>query len=401
MEICGLTADSVLTDNAIFHRVYCIGRDDFGATPWIAYTFGALGVIMLVVNGYLLLGVIFTWFERKLLGRFQSRVGPNRAGPFGLLQAIADAIKLLFKEDIVPRRADRLIFNLAPIVMLAPALMALAVIPFGSGSYIADLNIGVLYVVAMSGIASLAVLMAGYSSANKLALFGSMRAVAMLISYEIPLIMALLGITLLAASMSMVDVIAAQSVPYVLVAPLGVLVFLVAISAELSRSPFDQAEAESEIVAGYLTEYSGMKFGVFYLAEFSNVVLAAALFAVLFLDGWEGPILPSHLWFLIKVFGFLFVASWVRATIPRLRLDQILSFAWKFLFPLSLVNVITLAAEVIVWPEPSTGDLLLMAAINWPVAAAAMYGMVRVLRSTSRQPGLRLVPSGVPAQEAD
>jgi len=199
----------------------------------------------------------------------------------------------------------------------------------------------------------------------------------------------------------MVDVIAAQSVPYVLVAPLGVLVFLVAISAELSRSPFDQAEAESEIVAGYLTEYSGMKFGVFYLAEFSNVVLAAALFAVLFLDGWEGPILPSHLWFLIKVFGFLFVASWVRATIPRLRLDQILSFAWKFLFPLSLVNVITLAAEVIVWPEPSTGDLLLMAAINWPVAAAAMYGMVRVLRSTSRQPGLRLVPSGVPAQEAD
>jgi NADH-quinone oxidoreductase subunit H len=344
VEICGLTADSVLTDNAIFHRVYCIGRDDFGATPWIAYTFGALGVIMLVVNGYLLLGVIFTWFERKL---------------------------------------------------------ALAVIPFGSGSYIADLNIGVLYVVAMSGIASLAVLMAGYSSANKLALFGSMRAVAMLISYEIPLIMALLGITLLAASMSMVDVIAAQSVPYVLVAPLGVLVFLVAISAELSRSPFDQAEAESEIVAGYLTEYSGMKFGVFYLAEFSNVVLAAALFAVLFLDGWEGPILPSHLWFLIKVFGFLFVASWVRATIPRLRLDQILSFAWKFLFPLSLVNVITLAAEVIVWPEPSTGDLLLMAAINWPVAAAAMYGMVRVLRSTSRQPGLRLVPSGVPAQEAD
>jgi NADH-quinone oxidoreductase subunit H len=324
------------------------------------------------VNGFLLIGTIFTWMERKVVGRFQSRVGPNRVGPFGILQAIADAVKLLFQEDIVPRRADRLLFNAAPIVMLAPSLMALAVIPFGAGSYVADLNIGVLYVVAMGGIASLAVLMAGYASGNKLALFGSMRAVAMLLSYEIPLVMALLGITILAGSMSMVDIIAAQSVPFVLVSPLGALIFLIAMSAELNRPPFDVTEAESELVAGYLTEYSGMKFGVFYLAEFSNVVLAGALFAILFLDGWEWAILPSHLWFLIKVFGFLFEASWVRATLPRMRIDQILTFAWKYLFPLSLVNVLALAVETIAWPDPSGLQLWIMVAINWAIAAAAI-----------------------------
>lgn len=363
---------SPLEDNSIFSWTYELVAGTLGAPEWLAYGLGAMAVIMVVVNGFLLLGVIFTWMERKVVGRFQSRVGPNRVGPFGLLQAIADAVKLLFQEDIVPRRADRLLFNAAPIVMMAPSVMALAVIPFGAGSYVADLNIGVLYVVAMSGIASLAVLMAGYASGNKLALFGSMRAVAMLLSYEIPLVMALLGITILAGSMSMVDIIAVQSVPFVLVSPLGALIFLIAMSAELNRPPFDVTEAESELVAGYLTEYSGMKFGVFYLAEFSNVVLAGALFAILFLDGWEWGILPSHLWFLIKVFGFLFVASWVRATLPRMRIDQILTFAWKYLFPLSLVNVLALAVETIAWPDPSGPQLWIMVAINWALAAAAI-----------------------------
>ncbi|MDA0798936.1 MAG: NADH-quinone oxidoreductase subunit NuoH [Chloroflexi bacterium] len=363
---------SPLKDNSIFSWTYELVADTLGGPEWLAYGLGALAVIMVVVNGFLLIGTIFTWMERKVVGRFQSRVGPNRVGPFGILQAVADAVKLLFQEDIVPRRADRLLFNAAPIVMLAPSLLALAVIPFGAGSYVADLNIGVLYVVAMSGIASLAVLIAGYASGNKLALLGSMRAVAMLLSYEIPLVMALLGITILAGSMSMVDIIAAQSVPFVLVSPLGALIFLIAMSAELNRPPFDVTEAESELVAGYLTEYSGMKFGVFYLAEFSNVVLAGALFAILFLDGWEWAILPSHLWFLIKVFGFLFVASWVRATLPRMRIDQILTFAWKYLFPLSLVNVLALAVETIAWPDPSGLQLWIMVAINWAIAAAAI-----------------------------
>ena len=363
---------SPLEDNSIFSWVYDFVAGTLSAPEWLAYGAGALTVIMVVVNGFLLLGTIFTWMERKVLGRFQSRLGPNRAGPFGILQAIADAIKLLFKEDIVPRRADRLLFNVAPIVMLAPSLMALAVIPFGPGSFVADLNTGILYVVAMSGIASLAVLIAGYSSANKLALFGSMRAVAMLVSYEIPLVMALLGVTVLAGSMSMVAIVEAQGIPFLLVAPLGALIFLIAISAELNRPPFDVAEAESELVAGYLTEYSGMKFGVFYLAEFSNVVLAGALFAVLFLQGWEWAILPAHLWFLIKIFGFLFVASWIRVTLPRLRIDQILELAWKYLFPLSLVNFLVLTVETIAWQDPSNGQLWIMAAINWGVTLAAV-----------------------------
>ncbi|MDA1036436.1 MAG: NADH-quinone oxidoreductase subunit NuoH [Chloroflexi bacterium] len=379
---------SPLEDNSIFSRTYGFVADTLGAPEWLAYGIGALTVIMVVVNGFLLLGTIFTWMERKVVGRFQSRLGPNRAGPFGIFQAIADAIKLLFKEDIVPRRADRLLFNVAPIVMLAPSLMALAEIPFGPGSYVADLNIGILYVVAMSGIASLAVLMAGYSSGNKLALFGAVRAVAMLVSYEIPLVMALLGITVLAGSMSMVDIVGAQGIPFLFVAPLGALIFLIAISAELNRSPFDVSEAESELVAGYLTEYSGMKFGVFYLAEFSSVVLAGALFAVLFLQGWEWAILPAHLWFLIKIFGFLFVATWVRATLPRLRIDQILALAWKYLFPLSLVNFLVLTVETISWPDPSSGQLWIMAGVNWAVALAAIPLLSKAfsLRTPTRAP---------------
>lgn len=372
--------DEALKDNAIYSNVYSLVQDALGQEwSWLAYLLAALSVIMLVVNGFLLLGTLFTWAERKMVGRFQSRIGPNRAGPFGILQAIADAIKLLFKEDTVPRRADRLVFNAAPIVMLAPSLMALGVIPFGEGSFVADLNIGVLYVVAFSGIASLAVLMAGYASANKLALFGSMRAVAMLVSYEIPLVMALLGVVVLSGSMSMVDIVEAQRLPYILLMPLGVGVFLAAISAELNRPPFDVTEAESELVAGYITEYSGMKFGVFFLAEFSNVVLAGAIFAVLFLDGWEWAILPSHVWFLIKVGVFVFFASWVRATLPRLRLDQILAFAWKFLFPLSLINFLVLATEAIAWPDPTNSELVMMVGINWTVAIVAYLMMSRLV----------------------
>ncbi len=370
-----------LTNNYIFHWVYVAVRNLVGAEwSWLAYGLGAIAVVLLVVNAFLLLGTLFTWAERKIVGRAQSRVGPNRAGPFGLLQAIADAIKLLFKEDIVPRRADRLVFNLAPIVMLAPSALALAVIPFGRGGFVADLNIGVLFLVAMSSLATLAVLMAGYSSANRLAMFGSMREVAMLVSYEIPMVMSLLGIVILAGSMSLVTVVRNQHIPYLLVTPIGVGVFIVAMSAELNRAPFDITEAESELVAGYLTEYSGMKFGVFYLAEFANVILAGAIFAVLFLQGYRWAFLPSYVWFLLKVMGFAFVASWIRATLPRLRVDQVLTFAWKFLFPLSLVNVIALTVEVLVWPAPSAGQLWIMAAINWGIGALALVIMSRFMK---------------------
>ncbi len=388
--------DGGLEGNAIYRAVYRLVAEGLGWEPWLAYFIAAMVIILIIVNAVLVMGTLYTWFERRVLGRFQGRLGPNRAGPFGLLQPIADALKLMFKEDIVPRGADRLVFTLAPVVMLVPTLLVLAVIPFGKGSFLADLNIGVLYIAAVGGITTVAVLMAGYASANKFATFGSMRAVAMVVSYEIPLVMALLGVTVLAASMSMVAVVEAQHLPYLLVAPLGAFVFLTAISAELNRNPFDVLEAESEIVAGYLTEYSGMKYGVFQLAEFTNTIVAGAIFAVLFLQGWEGAFLPSHVWFLIKVGLFAFAATWVRATLPRLRIDQILALAWKVLFPLSLLNVLVLAVEVIVWPEPSVGELGIMAAINWAVAGAALFVATRTVSLRTPAPG----PGAAAAAEA-
>jgi NADH-quinone oxidoreductase subunit H len=257
--------------------------------------------------------------------------------------------------------------------------MILGVVPFGAQSFIANLNVGLLYVVAMGGMASVAVLMAGYSSANKYSMFGSMRAVAMLVSYEIPLVMSLLGIVVLSESMSLVGIVDAQTIPFFVIAPLGMFIFLASISAELNRSPFDITEAESELVAGYQTEYSGMKFGTFMLAEFTNVIIAGGIFAVLFLQGWKWAILPSHLWFLIKVGAFAVVATWVRATLPRLRIDQILGFGWKFLFPASLINLTVITVEVLLWPERTATQLWTMAGINCALACVTIVGLSRLV----------------------
>ena len=379
----------VLAENVIYRNVYdFVNNDVFGGDlpAWVAYLAAGLVIILILVNALMVLTMAYTWMERRVLGRFQSRLGPNRAGPFGLLQPVADALKLLTKEDIVPRSADRLVFNMAPVVMLAPTLLVLAVVPFGAQSLLADLNVGILFVVAISGVSTIAILMAGWASANRYAMFGSMRAVAQLISYEIPVVLSLLGVVILAGSMSLVDIVEGQRIPFLIVQPLGFMVFLVGISAELNRSPFDLSEAESEIVAGYHTEYSGMKFGTFQLAEFANVLVASALLSLLFLQGWrwgEGYV-PSHLVFLLKVFGFAFLFIWARATLPRLRIDQVLGFAWKFLLPLSLLNVVVTAVEVLVWPEATTTELLFMAAINWAVAIVAVVVMSNVLAGRRR-----------------
>lgn len=373
-----------LAGNVLYRNIYSLVVDQLGAGwAWLAYFAAGFAIVMLVANAVLALGTGYTWFERRLLGRFQGRLGPNRVGPFGVFQPLADAVKLLTKEDIIVTGADRVVFTLAPVAMLAPTLAVLAVIPFGANSWLVDINVAVLYLAAVSGIATIAVMMAGYASPNSFALFGSMRAVAMLVSYEVPLIMALLGVTLLAQSMSMVDIVEAQALPFLLVSPLGALIFLAAVSAELNRAPFDVTEAESELVSGYMTEYSGMKYGVFMLAEFTNTVVAGAVFTVLFLQGWKWPVLPSHVWFLVKIGMFVFVAVWVRATLPRFRLDQILAVAWKFLFPLSLLNVLLLAAEVLVWPERGAAELGIMAAINWAVTipAALLWSRVVSLRT--------------------
>ena len=228
--------------------------------------------------------------------------------------------------------------------------------PFGKNSFIADLNIGILYVFAVTGVNTLAMFMAALASGNRYAMFGGMRAVAQLISYEIPVVLSVVGLILMAGTMSLVGLVEAQTVPFIIVQPLAFFIFLAGTSAEMNRSPFDQVEAEGEIIAGYHTEYSGMKFGMFQAAEFGAVLITSALLATLFLKGWEGPFLPSHLWFLLKVGLFAFIFVWFRATLPRLRVDQIMAFAWKFLLPLSLLNIFVVAIEVLVFGEEVVVD---------------------------------------------
>ena len=317
------------------------------ATHWYDNYWWHFALYSLILITFVMVGaLVFIYAERRLVARFQLRIGPNRIGPFGLLQAIADAIKSLIKEDILPTKVDKIVFWLAPIVTFAPILMLFAVIPFGGGSFMADINIGILYIVSVSSIVTVGIFMAGWSSNNKYALLGSMRDIAQLVSYEIPMGLSIVGVVLMAGSLSLKDIVNAQSVPFILVQPLGFLIFFIASLAEINRAPFDLLEADSEIVAGYNIEYSGMKFAMLYLAEYCEALAMAAITAVLFLGGWKGPFLPPILWFMIKIFAVFFMIIWIRATIPRLRIDQVLGFAWKFLLPLSLINLVATAVQV-------------------------------------------------------
>ncbi|MBI4296746.1 MAG: NADH-quinone oxidoreductase subunit NuoH [Chloroflexi bacterium] len=306
---------------------------------WIVFT--------IIILAFVLGGAMgFIYFERRGIARFQVRLGPNRVGPFGLLQPVADAIKVLLKEDIIPAKADKLVFWLAPVITFAPIMMIFAVIPLQGGVLLSDLNIGILYIMAVSSVVSIGMFMAGWSSNNKYSLLGAMRDIAQLVSYEIPLGLSILGVVLLTGSLSMTEIVKAQSIPFILVQPLGFLIFIIAALAEINRTPFDLLEADSEIVAGYNIEYSGMKFAMFYLAEYCEALAISSITAVLFLGGWKGPLLPPVLWFIIKVFGVFFLIFWIRSTIPRLRIDQVLSFAWKFLLPLALINLVITAIQV-------------------------------------------------------
>ncbi len=318
-----------------------------GSLPgWLAYVIPILLGAILAISFIMIMVMIFTYLERKVLGRFQIRIGPNRAGPFGILQPVADAVKVLTKEDIVPANADKIVHQLAPMLAFVPVIMIFAVIPMQRTGFIANLNIGILYIVAVSTLSMLAIFMAGWGSNNKYSLIGAMRGVAQMISYEIPVALSIIGVVLITGSLSMVDIVKAQNIPIILLQPLGFLIFFLGVSAELNRSPFDLLEAESEIVAGYQTEYSGMKFALFYLGEYGHALAASAIITTLFLSGWKGPLLPAGLWFVIKIFAVFFIFLWVRATFPRFRVDQLMGFAWKFLLPLSLVNMFITAAEV-------------------------------------------------------
>ena len=309
------------------------------------------GVFAIIVIVFVLTGVMaFIWVERRGFGPFQLRLGPNRAGPFGLLQPVADAIKVMLKENIVPAKADKWVHWLAPVIVFLPVLLIFAVVPFHEGhGLIPDLNIGILYVVAVSALGVVGVFMAGWASNNKYSLIAAMRVIASMVSYEIPLVLSILGVVLITGSLSMNEIVEGHTVPLFLLTPLGFLIFLASAMAEINRGPFDLLEADSELVAGFHIEYSGMKFAMFYLAEYGHALALSAICAVLFFRGWVGPGSEyiGVLWFLVKVLFIFVLLIWARVTFPRLRIDQLMGFAWKFLFPLALINLLVIGVEVV------------------------------------------------------
>ena len=369
---CQLASDSIFYQNALYRFIY----DTAGTLVPCSFShvIAGLTIMLMLVNSVLLGAALVTWLERRLLGRLHNRIGPNRWGPFGLLQPIADLVKLITKEDLVPSGADRIIFTAVPLVMMVPLVLMTAVIPFAQDTMLADLNIGVLFILAVSSATTIGIFMAGWSSNNRYALFGAARSVAVLISYEVPVVISLLGVVMLSGSMSLNDIVHAQSIPFLLVQPIALFVFVTGMSAELNRTPFDIAEAESEIIAGYHTEYSGIKFALIFATETGAMLVVSAVIATLFLGGWNGPLedFLGWFWFLLKTLAIIFVFIWVRATYPRLRLDQIMALSWKFLLPLSLINLAITAVEVFLLRDASghlsLADLWIMAAINIPMA---------------------------------
>jgi NADH-quinone oxidoreductase subunit H len=320
---------------------------------------GIAVVKVVVVFVCVLLCVAYTtWLERKVLGHMQVRCGPLRVGWHGLLQPIADGLKLFFKEDIVVSSANKFLYILSPMIITIAAYASFAVVPFGNqielfgrtiDLHIADVDIGVLYIFALSSLSVYGVTLAGWSSNSKYALLGGLRASAQMISYELSVGLSIIGVLMLAGSLSLVDIVARQDVWYIVYQPLGFLIFLICGFAECNRSPFDLPEAENELVAGFHVEYSSMKFALFFMAEYAHMIVVSALVATLFLGGWRGPVLPGVIWFLLKVFAMLFLFIWIRATYPRFRYDQLMKFGWKVLFPLALANILVTGVCMVLW----------------------------------------------------
>lgn len=312
---------------------------------------GLLAFIVITIFAYVMLA------ERKLLGRFQARYGPNRTGLLGLMQPLADVMKLVFKEDFTPRGANRVLFHIAPALVILTAVTGIALIPFGTtgelfgrefNMYGTDLNVSVLVLFALAGVGFYGLILGGWASGNKYSLLGAARTAAQLVSYEVAMGLSIIGVVMISQSLSLVDIVHGQmsSVWYILLQPVGFLVFLVAAVAETNRVPFDLPEAESELVSGYLTEYAGLKFAMFAMAEYVNMIVLSGFGATLFLGGFDGPWLPGWLWLLLKIFVFLFGFIWLRATLPRLRYDQLMRFGWKVLLPIALVNLVVTAIVV-------------------------------------------------------
>jgi NADH-quinone oxidoreductase subunit H len=303
-----------------------------------------IGVLVCVLS--LAAGLI--WLERRLLGLWQDRYGPNRVGPFGLLQVLADVIKIFTKEDWIPPFADRLVFIIAPAVIFVTVLMSFAIIPFAPGIGVVDLNIGVLFFLAMSSLGVYSVVLAGWASNNKYSLLGGLRAAAQMLSYEVFMGLSLMGVVLLAGSFDLRKIVEAQrGLWYFIPQFLGLATFLIAGLAETHRLPFDLPEAESELVAGYHSEYSGMKFGMFFVGEYLGITLISALIVTFFFGGWLGPVLPPVIWFLIKTFVFIAFFILLRGALPRLRYDQLMSLGWKVMLPVALLNLVVTGGIVL------------------------------------------------------
>lgn len=316
-----------------------------------------LSILLIVLKGIIALVIglvnilIFLYMERKVLADLQVRYGPMRVGPHGLLQPVADALKLILKEDIIPTAADRWLFILAPFIAFVPAFMLYLTIPISENLYVYNLDLGFFYLFGVLTVVPVGILVAGWASHSKYSLIGGLRAAAQQISYEIPLLLSVLGVIMLAGSFSLVDIVKAQQsyfylfgIPilprwFIFLQPFGFLFYFIAALSDTQRTPFDIPEAESELVQGYSTEYSSMKFALFFLGEYSNVIIISALSVIAFLGGWSGPILPGVVWFFLKTYALVYLIIWLRATWPRVRIDQLMDFGWKILLPLTLINI--------------------------------------------------------------
>lgn len=376
-----------------FDQIFVVIKDWIVSLPFIPDLLRPLVSALLKVAG--VMGVFATLFavttivERKGLGRIQNRLGPNRVGPFGLLQPMVDGLKMLTKEDIVPNPADKIVHFIAPIFLIIPVALALSVIPYGRNMAPMDLDAGILFFFAVGASTELAVFMAGWSSRNKYSLLGAMRGIAQMISYEMPLVLSTITVVMIVGSLSLPKIVEAQSnyvfgwIPHWFVFTpwgfAGFILFLIAATAESNRSPFDLPEAESELIAGYFTEYSGFKFALFFLGEYWGLFAVSGMAVTLFLGGWNAPLpilqwVPSWIWFFTKLFALILIFIWVRGTVPRLRVDQLMNYAWKFLLPLTLINILAAAA----WHFSGRWDLPGALLWRW-LTGAAIVGIPYVL----------------------
>ena len=320
-------------------------------SPDAQFVLWALLKIVVILFGLLTVVAYLTFAERKIAGHIQARTGPNRVGPLGLLQPVADVMKLFFKEEFIPAGANKVVFHIAPMLAVIPALVSFSVVPVGPAFTVTDLNVGLLLFLAMSSLGVYAITLAGWSSNNKYALLGGLRSSAQMISYELAMGLSTVGVLLIAGSLSLVDIVHAQQKGwFVIQQPLAFVIFMITAFAETNRAPFDLPEAEAELVAGFHTEYSSMKWGLFFLGEYANMITISSIAVTLFLGGWNGPWLPAplqFLWYFAKLAVLIFFFMWVRWTFPRLRYDQLMQFGWKVLLPLALLNVV--ATSLGVW----------------------------------------------------